>query len=197
MRDLFPTRRSPGTVPTLIPYHSTQVPSVFCSVMPLLEQLHMRLWYASPRYHECSTEHGLIGPLVSKVSLGEMMSYLPIAGGHITMAERYVSKGFSFLLGWNYWYNWTIILPAELRFVRTCAVPLPILLTSVRSAAAILIGYWDEKTSPAVWITVCMVVVVLINMLGAGMCFAPIGGKSVGAHQTVPGAYGEAEFVFA
>ena len=53
-----------------------------------------------------------------KISLGEMMSYLPIAGGHITMAERYVSKGFSFVLGWNYWYNWTIVLPAELRFVR-------------------------------------------------------------------------------
>ena len=38
------------------------------------------------------------------------------------MAERYVSKGFSFLLGWNYWYNWTIILPAELRSVSTCAL---------------------------------------------------------------------------
>jgi len=63
------------------------------------------------------------GPLALKISLGEMMSYLPIAGGHITMAERYVSKGFSFLLGWNYWYNWTIILPAELRFVRVCALP--------------------------------------------------------------------------
>ena len=47
------------------------------------------------------------------------------------MAERYVSKGFSFLLGWNYWYNWTIILPAELRFVRVCALPSPVLLTSV------------------------------------------------------------------
>lgn len=54
--------------------------------------------------------------LILKISLGEMMSYLPIAGGHITMAERYVSKGFSFFLGWNYWYNWTVILPAELRF---------------------------------------------------------------------------------
>ena len=71
------------------------------------------------------------GPLALKVSLGEMMSYLPIAGGHITMAERYVSKGFSFLLGWNYWYNWTIILPAELRSVRVCVLPSPVLLTSV------------------------------------------------------------------
>ena len=88
------------------------------------------------------------------------------------MAERYVSKGFSFLLGWLYWYNWTIILPAELRFVSGCALPSQFcLLRSPRSAAAILVGYWDSKTSPAVWISVCMVVVILINMLGAGKRF--------------------------
>jgi len=102
-----------------------------------------------------------------------MMSYLPIAGGHITMAERYVSKGFSFLLGWNYWYNWTIILPAELRSVRARSIHSWFhLLRLPRSAAAILIGYWNDKISPAVWISICMVVVILINMLGAGVCFA-------------------------
>ena len=57
------------------------------------------------------------------------MAYLPIAGGHITMAERFVSKGFSFLLGWNYWYNWTIILPAELRFIYSHLIPFLALLT--------------------------------------------------------------------
>ena len=88
------------------------------------------------------------------------------------MAERYVSKGFSFLLGWNYWYNWTIILPAELRFVCTCSMFIAsqvYLLRSTRSAAAILIGYWNSVINPAVWITVCMVVVIVINMLGAGV----------------------------
>lgn len=45
------------------------------------------------------------------------------------------------------------------------------LLRSPHSAAAILIGYWNSVISPAVWITVCMVVVILINMLGAGVCF--------------------------
>jgi amino acid transporter len=59
-----------------------------------------------------------------------------------------------------YRYNWTIILPAEL------------------SAAAVLIGFWDSTTSPAVWITVTMVVTITINMFGAGV-------------------YGEAEFIFA
>lgn len=72
-------------------------------------------------------------PLIPKVSLGEMMAYLPVAGGHITLAGRFVSKGFSFLLGWNYWYNWVIVLPAELRFVRGCSdsIVLSALLTPV------------------------------------------------------------------
>ncbi|PFH54652.1 hypothetical protein AMATHDRAFT_134256 [Amanita thiersii Skay4041] len=94
------------------------------------------------------------------ISLGEMIAYLPIPGGHIKLAERFVNPAFSFTMGWNYWYNWSIILPAEL------------------SAAAVLIGYWDSKINPAVWVTICMVVVIAINLLGAG-------------------AYGEAEFLFA
>ena len=37
-----------------------------------------------------------------------MIAFLPIAGGHIKLAERFVSPAFSFAMGWNYWYNWTI-----------------------------------------------------------------------------------------
>jgi amino acid transporter len=96
-----------------------------------------------------------------------MIAYLPIPGGHIKMAERFVDPALSFTMGWNYWwdfrylvctfslnlmgrYNWAIILPAEL------------------SAASVLIGFWNDKINPAVWITVCMIVVIVINMLGAG-----------------------------
>ncbi|KAG8219965.1 amino acid permease [Butyriboletus roseoflavus] len=96
--------------------------------------------------------------LAVMVSLGEMIAYLPIAGGHITLSERFVNPALSFAMGWNYWYNWTII--AEL------------------SAAALLIDYWHPNVNNAVWVMMCIVVVVTINMLGAG-------------------AYGEAEFYFA
>jgi len=94
------------------------------------------------------------------LSLGEMVAYLPIPGGHIKLAERFVDPAFSFTMGWNYWYNWTIILPAEL------------------SAAAVLIGFWAPDISPAVWISITLVVTITINMFGAGV-------------------YGEAEFIFA
>ncbi|KAF7331999.1 Amino acid permease [Mycena kentingensis (nom. inval.)] len=101
--------------------------------------------------------------LISKcfnLFIQEMVAFLPIPGGHIKLAERFVDPAFSFTMGWNYWYNWIIILPAEL------------------SAAAVLINYWTTSVNNAVWITMCLVVVVIINLLGAGV-------------------YGEAEFIFA
>ncbi|KDE06473.1 AAT family amino acid transporter [Microbotryum lychnidis-dioicae p1A1 Lamole] len=94
------------------------------------------------------------------VSLGEMIAALPIPGGHISLAQRFVNPAFSFAMGWNYWYNWTIVLPAEL------------------NAAAVLIGYWNNKVNPGVWIAVCLVVAAAINVGGTKM-------------------YGECEFWFA
>jgi amino acid transporter len=82
------------------------------------------------------------------VSLGEMVSHLPIPGGHISLAQRFVDPAFSFTMGWNYWYNWTIVLPAEL------------------NAAAVLIGYWNDSVNPAVWIAICLVVAAAINLGG-------------------------------
>ncbi|KAG2146553.1 amino acid permease [Suillus bovinus] len=94
------------------------------------------------------------------ITLGEMVAYLPVPGGHIKLAERFVDPAFSFAMGWNYWYNWTIVSPAEI------------------SAAALLINYWNKSVNNSVWVVICLVVVVTINMFGAG-------------------AYGEAEFIFA
>lgn len=83
------------------------------------------------------------------ISLGEMIAYLPIPGGHIKLAERFVDPALSFTMGWNYWYNWVIILPAEL------------------SAAAVLINFWNHAVNNAVWITICMAFVIFINFFGA------------------------------
>ncbi|KAH7920398.1 hypothetical protein BV22DRAFT_1133109 [Leucogyrophana mollusca] len=93
------------------------------------------------------------------ISVGEMIAYLPIPGGHIKLAERFVDPSFAFAMGWNFWYGWTLTLPAEL------------------SAAATLIDFWSPGVSNAVWITICLVVAIGINISGVGV-------------------YGEAEFVF-
>ncbi|KAG2034610.1 amino acid permease/ SLC12A domain-containing protein [Suillus americanus] len=94
------------------------------------------------------------------ITLGEMVAFLPIPGGHIKLAERFVDPAFSFTLGWNYWYSWMISSPSEI------------------AAAALLINYWNDTVNNSVWVIMCFVVVLTINMLGTG-------------------AYGEAEFIFA
>ena len=36
------------------------------------------------------------------VSLGEMIAYLPLPGGQIMLADRFVDSAWAFTLGWNY-----------------------------------------------------------------------------------------------
>ncbi|KAF8511572.1 amino acid transporter [Hysterangium stoloniferum] len=93
------------------------------------------------------------------ISVGEMIAFLPISGGFIKFAERFVDPSLSFAMGWNYWYNWVILLPTEL------------------SAASVLINFWNKSVNDAVWITIFFIVVIAINLMGAGI-------------------YGECEFVF-
>jgi len=87
------------------------------------------------------------------ISLGEMIAYLPIPGGHITLAERFVDSSFSFALGWNYWYHYIIVVPTEI------------------NGASLLINFWDkhQKINSAVWITIGIAVVIAINLMGAGI----------------------------
>ncbi|KAG1838432.1 amino acid permease [Suillus subalutaceus] len=94
------------------------------------------------------------------ITLGEMIAFLPIPGGQMKLAERFVDPAFSFTTGWNYCYSWMITSPTEI------------------SAAALLINYWNDTVNDSVWVVMCLVVVLTINMLGAG-------------------AYGETEFIFA
>ncbi|KAF8590199.1 amino acid transporter [Ramaria rubella] len=94
------------------------------------------------------------------LSLSELVTLLPVAGGQITLSGRFVDPALAFAMGWNYWYCSAIALPAEL------------------SAAAVLINYWNKSINNAVWITICLAVVVTINFLGTR-------------------AYGECEFWFA
>ncbi|UZJ56187.1 hypothetical protein CBS101457_005507 [Exobasidium rhododendri] len=79
----------------------------------------------------------------------QMICYLPLPGGLIQLAERFVGPSLSFALGWTIFYNWLIVLPAEI------------------SAATILVGYWDQTTNPAIYITAAIFIITVINLLGA------------------------------
>ena len=119
-----------------------------------------------------------------------MICYLPLAGGHIKLAERFVDPAFSFALGWNVWYSSTVMFAPSKNFHVLNFIPAKRLHSQVRcstslatapahchdgpaeiSAAATIINFWHPGVNNAVWVTMCLVVAIGINMSGVGKYF--------------------------
>ncbi|KAJ7452778.1 amino acid permease-domain-containing protein [Mycena galericulata] len=60
------------------------------------------------------------------MSLGEMMCYMPISGGYIHFAGRFLDPAMGFALGWLQWYSGVVSLPNEI------------------IGATLIIGFWDS-----------------------------------------------------
>ncbi|KAH8698690.1 putative arginine permease [Talaromyces proteolyticus] len=93
------------------------------------------------------------------IALGEMVSQFPMPGGQFALAGRFVSPELGFAMGVLYWYNYIIVLPAEI------------------SAAAVLITYWTPAgqadstcttgiCNNAMWVGLMLIVVWAINFAG-------------------------------
>lgn len=91
------------------------------------------------------------------VALGEMISQFPLPGGQFMLAGRFVSPALGFAMGWLFWYNYIVVLPAEI------------------SAAAVLVTYWthggDEACTTgicnnALWVGLMLLFVIVINFAG-------------------------------
>ncbi|KAH6986643.1 amino acid permease/ SLC12A domain-containing protein [Ilyonectria destructans] len=80
------------------------------------------------------------------LGVAEAASYLPLPGSSMAFhASRYVSQSLGFAMGWLYWYSFGILIAYEI------------------TAASLIINYWDNPVPVAVWITIMMVVIVLLN----------------------------------
>lgn len=85
-----------------------------------------------PSLHNDTTERLATLAFSVMLCLGEMITFLPVQGGHVKLAERFVGPSWSFAVGWLYWINWALVFPAEL------------------VAVGVIIGYWDSTTNSAV-----------------------------------------------
>ncbi|KZZ92765.1 Amino acid/polyamine transporter I [Ascosphaera apis ARSEF 7405] len=103
-----------------------------------------------------------VGLIVCSVqfALGEVSALFPVTGSFVRHADVLVDPAWSFAIGWNVVYGCFMSVPAEV------------------SAAVVLIQYWDDTISPAVWVTVILFLSVLVAIL-----FVRV--------------YGEVEFFFA
>lgn len=48
------------------------------------------------------------------ISLGEFVVYMFVFGLFVIYGVLYVDEGFGFVFGWNYWYNWVVMIVVEL-----------------------------------------------------------------------------------
>ncbi|CAH0047203.1 unnamed protein product [Clonostachys solani] len=94
--------------------------------------------------------YGILCVMVYGIMTGiaEVATYLPIPGGTMSYyGNKYVSKSMGFALGWLYWYSLGILIPYEL------------------TASVLLINYWNEAISPAVWISIIGAAIIALNFL--------------------------------
>ncbi|KAJ6586419.1 amino acid permease/ SLC12A domain-containing protein [Mycena vulgaris] len=104
------------------------------------------------------------------MSLGEMMCYMPISGGYIHFAERFIDPAMGFALGWLQWYGGVVSLPTEM------------------ISATLIIGFWDTgpdgsgmaNSHLAGYLTLLLFLCAAVNFLGvrwfgeSEFCFAVI-----------------------
>ncbi|PNS15306.1 Cationic amino acid transporter 1 [Sphaceloma murrayae] len=93
---------------------------------------------------------GIIGLMIFNVvyALGELAMMFPISGGFYTYSTRFIDPSWGFAMGWNYCFQWAIILPLEL------------------VVAGLTVNYWGVNVNIAIWITVFLIAVIIINVFG-------------------------------
>ena len=72
----------------------------------------------------------------------------PVSGGFYIYSARFIDPSWGFAMGWNYVFQWAIVLPLEL------------------VVAGLTVGYWNPDINVGVWITVFLLAIVIINVFG-------------------------------
>ncbi|TFK18849.1 amino-acid permease inda1 [Coprinopsis marcescibilis] len=95
----------------------------------------------------------LIGIMLINVTqaLGEMSILYPVSGGFYTLAIRFLDPSFAFAMGWNYVFQWAIVLPLEI------------------TVAARTVSYWPEALNAmplAGWISIFWLVIFILSVFG-------------------------------
>jgi amino acid transporter len=81
-------------------------------------------------------------------ALGELAVMYPVSGGFYTYSVRFIDPSWGFAMGWNYVFQWVIVLPLELTVV------------------SFTVQFWDKDISVAVWISIFWGFIILINVFG-------------------------------
>ncbi|PPQ76659.1 hypothetical protein CVT24_011911 [Panaeolus cyanescens] len=86
----------------------------------------------------------IIGVMLINVTqaIGEMSILYPVSGGFYTWAVRFLDPSFAFAMGWNYVFQWAVVLPLEI------------------TVAGTTVQYWGQDIMHiAGWITIFWIVI--------------------------------------
>lgn len=84
-------------------------------------------------------------------SIGEMTAFRPVHGGFIRQTMDYTQPAFATTLGLNFWFSWTICIPAEV------------------TAAVGVVGFWKNSVPTAVWITIFLAILIFLNLFAVNV----------------------------
>ncbi|GLI79076.1 lysine permease [Penicillium ochrochloron] len=93
-----------------------------------------------------------VGTIVYSVmtALGEIATYIPIPGAFTSYAARLIDPSLGFSMGWIYWFSWASTFALEL------------------TATGLIIQFWDETISIAIFIAIFWVMIIAFNMMPVG-----------------------------
>ncbi|KAI4612241.1 Amino-acid permease inda1 [Alternaria metachromatica] len=97
-------------------------------------------------------DFSIMGIMIFNVvyALGELAVMYPVSGGFYTYSARFIDPSWGFAMGWNYVFQWAIVLPLELL------------------VAGFTVQYWEgaKPVNVAVFITAFWLFICFINIWG-------------------------------
>ncbi|CAF0862941.1 unnamed protein product [Adineta steineri] len=82
------------------------------------------------------------------MALAELSVVFPISGSFAAHNSRFLDPAWGFAMGWNYGMGCLLTMPLEL------------------TAAGLVISYWTTSINAAVWITIFLIALLIINLFG-------------------------------
>ncbi|KAB8226390.1 amino acid permease/ SLC12A domain-containing protein [Aspergillus novoparasiticus] len=86
--------------------------------------------------------------LCTIMSLGELAIMYPINGAFYQYSTRFIDPCWGFAIGWAYSLGWLVTLPFEI------------------TAASLTIEYWNSDLNPAIFVSIFLIVLVIIQVFG-------------------------------
>ncbi|KAL7929318.1 amino acid permease domain-containing protein [Trichoderma chlorosporum] len=103
-------------------------------------------------------------------SMGELVTAFPVAGSFSAFSSRFLDPSWGFAMGWK---PYGIVANSGISYVLQWLVTLPLEVIS----GALTIQYWNASLNPAIFVTIFLLAIFIINLMGIR-------------------GYGEAEFIF-